>query len=317
VTAASGLRAVDLFAGWGGFTLGAEQAGAQVVWAANHWPLAVEAHALNHPLTVHACQDLRQADWTQLPEYDVLLAAPACQGHSQASQPKRRLYHDAMRATAWAVIDCAEVTLPRAVVVENVPDFLRWKLYRHWRAALSELGYRISEQLIDATDHGVPQRRKRVFVVACREQLVLYQPLAAPRNPPHRPPHPVGGGHLEARRKGRQQGARSHRARPRGPRGPMPRAARHRACGHQPPGAGAHHHLPGPVGRDRRRPVPATHRAGDRTGDGIPRFLRLADQHAQGRDQGPGQCGVSTRGAGPGGAVGREPVRRQRTGMLK
>ena len=44
-----GVRAVDLFAGWGGFTAGAEMAGAEVVFAANHWKLAVDAHALNHP----------------------------------------------------------------------------------------------------------------------------------------------------------------------------------------------------------------------------------------------------------------------------
>ena len=50
-------RAVDLFAGWGGFTEGAERVpGVDVLWAANHWPLAVEAHALNHPGTAHSCQ---------------------------------------------------------------------------------------------------------------------------------------------------------------------------------------------------------------------------------------------------------------------
>ena len=51
------MKAIDLFAGWGGFTLGAEQAGVDVVWAANHWPLAVAAHTLNHPNITHACQD--------------------------------------------------------------------------------------------------------------------------------------------------------------------------------------------------------------------------------------------------------------------
>jgi len=65
------VRAIDLFAGAGGFTEGATQAGVHVVWAANHWALAVEAHALNHPATEHACQDLRQADWTALPHASV------------------------------------------------------------------------------------------------------------------------------------------------------------------------------------------------------------------------------------------------------
>ena len=43
------MRAIDLFAGAGGFTVGAIEAGAEVVWAANHWAEAVACHALNHP----------------------------------------------------------------------------------------------------------------------------------------------------------------------------------------------------------------------------------------------------------------------------
>lgn len=165
--------AVDLFAGWGGFTLGAEQAGVRVAWAANHWPLAVEAHALNHPATDHACQDLRQADWTALPRFDLLLASPACQGHSEASQPRRRPHHDAMRATAWAVVDCADATEPRALVVENVPSFRRWRLYPVWRQALERIGYHLHELLLTASWHGVPQRRERLFVVGTRRPRAL------------------------------------------------------------------------------------------------------------------------------------------------
>lgn len=163
------MRAVDLFAGWGGFTLGAGWAGAEVVYAANHWPLAVEAHAANHPHAQHVCQDLRQADWTTLPDYELLLASPACQGHSTASQPKRRRYHDELRATAWAVVDCADVTEPEAIVVENVPSFTRWRLYPIWRSALELLGYELRELRVVASHHGVPQRRDRLFVVGLRK----------------------------------------------------------------------------------------------------------------------------------------------------
>lgn len=161
-------RAVDLFAGWGGFTLGAEQAGVDVVWAANHWPMAVEAHALNHPDTIHACQDLTQADWTKLPDYELLLASPACPGHSTASQPRRRAYHDESRATAWAVVDCAEVTYPETLIVENVPAFKRWQLYPIWKSALRQLGYELEEHTLRASHYGVPQRRDRLFIVGSR-----------------------------------------------------------------------------------------------------------------------------------------------------
>lgn len=169
------MRAVDLFAGWGGLTLGAEAAGVEVVWAANHWPLAVETHALNHPHVNHACQDLRQADWTSLPDYELLLAAPACQGHSTASQPRRRLYHDALRATAMAVVDCADVTGPEAIIVENVPAFTRWRLYDWWCEGLAKLGYTLDVRTLVASRFGVPQRRQRLFVIATRNGVVVPQ----------------------------------------------------------------------------------------------------------------------------------------------
>lgn len=163
-----GVPSIDLFAGFGGLTLGAEQAGASVVWAGNHWEPAVSTHARNHPHALHALQDLRQADWTTLPPFRLQLAAPACQGFSTASQPKRRAYHDAVRATALAVIDCADVTEPEAIIVENVPAFLRWRLYPWWKEGIERLGYQVDERIVMASHMGVPQRRKRLFLIATR-----------------------------------------------------------------------------------------------------------------------------------------------------
>ena len=87
------MNAIDLFSGAGGFSTGAVMAGVPVVWAANHWPAAVQVHANNHPNTAHVCQDLQQADWTLVPPHDLLLASPACQGHSRA-RGKDRPHHD-------------------------------------------------------------------------------------------------------------------------------------------------------------------------------------------------------------------------------
>lgn len=116
------MNAIDLFAGAGGFSTGAAMAGCQVLWAANHWPTAVEWHAANHPDTRHACQDLQQADFRDAPAHDILLASPACQGHSKARGTDKP-HHDAQRATAWAVVTCAEVHRPAVVLVENVPEY--------------------------------------------------------------------------------------------------------------------------------------------------------------------------------------------------
>ncbi len=163
------MNAIDLFAGAGGFSTGAAMAGARVVWAANHWPTAVEWHAANHPDTHHACQDLQQADFRDAPAHDLLLASPACQGHSRARGTDKP-HHDAQRATAWAVITCAEVHRPAVVLVENVPEFSDWVLWPAWCAAMTALGYALAPQVIDAADHGVPQHRRRLFVVATRSK---------------------------------------------------------------------------------------------------------------------------------------------------
>lgn len=167
------MRAVDLFAGFGGFTTGATQAGAKVVWAANHWKTAVDVHALNHPETEHVCQDLMQANWAKLPEFDLLLASPACQGHSNASQPRRNEKHEVMRQTAWAVVDCLETRHPRAFLVENVEQFLKWKLFPTWLHALETLGYQVTWQVLQASRCGVPQRRKRVIVAGSLNRAVV------------------------------------------------------------------------------------------------------------------------------------------------
>jgi DNA (cytosine-5)-methyltransferase 1 len=180
-------RAIDLFAGWGGFTEGATQAGVDVVWAANHWAAAVRTHALNHPTTVHALQDLRQADWSLLPDYEVLLAAPACQGHSTSSQPRRRARHDAIRATAFAVIDCADVTEPAAIVVENVPAFTRWRLFGLWCDMIRALGYELDLRMLTASKHRVAQRRTRMFLIATRPGRAVPRLLEETVEPPFEP----------------------------------------------------------------------------------------------------------------------------------
>lgn len=157
--------AVDLFAGAGGWTEGATQAGVRVAAAINHWPIAVQSHALNHPGTQHRCQDVSLLDPRELPAHDILLASPACTGHTRA-RGRDRPHHDASRSTAWAVVDVAEVTHPRVVAVENVPEFRQWALYPMWRGALERLGYRLTENVLNASDFGVPQDRLRLFIVA-------------------------------------------------------------------------------------------------------------------------------------------------------
>ncbi|MBR9799320.1 DNA cytosine methyltransferase [Cobetia sp. 4B] len=160
------MNVIDLFAGGGGFSTGASMAGCNVAWAANHWPDAVEWHSRNHPNAAHICQDLHQADWSQVPAHDLMLASPCCQGHSKArGKASGNPQHDASRSTAWAVVSAAEYHRPPAILVENVPEFLDWQLYRPWVLAMQALGYAVSPHVVDAADLGAPQNRIRMFLV--------------------------------------------------------------------------------------------------------------------------------------------------------
>jgi DNA (cytosine-5)-methyltransferase 1 len=186
--AGCGVKAVDLFAGLGGFTSGATAAGVKVLWAANHWRLAVDTHAENHPDVAHACQDLHQADWSQVPKHDVLLASPACQGHSRA-RGRDRAHHDLTRSTAWAVVSCAEAHRPDLVLVENVPEFSTWALYPAWCAAMQALGYALSPHVLDSADYGVPQNRRRLLIVGTRSRRPLILTPRRTANQPAIGPH--------------------------------------------------------------------------------------------------------------------------------
>lgn len=177
--------AIDLFAGLGGWSTGATMAGVQVLWAANHWPEAVHWHAANHPHTAHACQDLHQANWEQVPAHDILLASPCCQGHSKArGKANGNPQHDASRSTAWAVVSAAEFHQPEFVIVENVAEFTDWALYPAWKAAMEALGYQLAPHVVDCADLGVPQNRIRIFIVCTRSKAPIKLSLPTERHVP-------------------------------------------------------------------------------------------------------------------------------------
>jgi DNA (cytosine-5)-methyltransferase 1 len=181
------LTAIDLFSGFGGWTRGGKDAGLNVLWAANHWPEAVEWHTRNNPETIHACQDLHQANWADVPKHDVMLASPCCQGHTKArglaqADPKR----DNSRSTAWAPVGNAEVNRPEFAVIENVPEFLDWILYPAWADAMQRLGYALAPHIVDCADLGVPQHRVRLFMVCSRSKAPLHLQLPRYQHVPAR-----------------------------------------------------------------------------------------------------------------------------------
>ena len=177
------VTAVDLFAGLGGLTQGAVQAGVKVLWAGNHLPAAVDFHAQNHPEIGHGCQDHHQQNFHELPDFDLALGAPCCQGHSK-SRGKEKAWHEASRATAWAVIQLLAAKRPPLALFENIPDFRTWDLLPAWEHAVQLMGYSIGYNVWDAADSGAPQNRVRLLIVLTKTKAPL---LIKPRGCAHRP----------------------------------------------------------------------------------------------------------------------------------
>lgn len=196
------LRAADMFAGAGGMTTGAEDAGIDVVAALNHKELALRTHERNHPKTKHLECDAQQVDprWYRdvLPDIDILMASPACQGFSMAATKGESegrgtaKTHEQLRATALTITAALDGlkdrrALPKLLVIENVPSFTQWShspdssdgsQYRWWISGIEGYGYKITEAVLNAADTGVvPQDRKRLFIVGSLGDEVEIPPL--------------------------------------------------------------------------------------------------------------------------------------------
>lgn len=171
------MKAIDLFAGAGGWSTAALQCGITVTAAINHWPTAVATHQANHPKTKHFCASLHGFDPRKVERPEILLASPSCTGHTNA-RGKERAHHDEARATAHAVTDLVDAWRPDWVFVENVPEFLLWDRYPAWRMDLTCMGYAINHVVLDAADFGCAARRKRVYIVANRTGEAIRLPIA-------------------------------------------------------------------------------------------------------------------------------------------
>jgi len=172
--------AIDLFAGGGGSSLGLTAAGFEILAAANHWPTSVRTHELNHPHTQHFTANLAETDFRLFPRARFAWGSPSCVWHARAGGRKKppaeveQLRADAgaiSRATAFAIVEAAEVWGFDGVIVENVQEFADWTLFDAWRGLMHALGYQSQTVVLDSATVGpvpVAQHRKRLYVVFTR-----------------------------------------------------------------------------------------------------------------------------------------------------
>lgn len=169
---ATKIRALDLFCGAGGSSWGAREAGVAIVAAFDLWPLAGEAHKVNFPESEFInsrLEDLNVVDLQQkFGKIDLILASPECTNHSPAKGNKPRC--EESKNTAFQVLRFAKTFKPRWIVIENVVSMRRWSRYPEFKTALETLGYKLREQVLNAADFGVPQSRRRLFLLADRKK---------------------------------------------------------------------------------------------------------------------------------------------------
>jgi DNA (cytosine-5)-methyltransferase 1 len=163
------IRVLDLFCGGGGSSWGAQSAGAEIVCGVDAWDTAVSAYRKNFPTAkaVHLTMtpESGPADLGDIGKIDLLLGSPECTHHTCARGARPR--NEGSKRTAFYVTNFARDLnpKPRWVVLENVVQMRGWKGYDPLLNELKELGYKTEVYILDASEFGVPQTRRRVFIV--------------------------------------------------------------------------------------------------------------------------------------------------------
>ncbi|MEW6121710.1 MAG: DNA cytosine methyltransferase [Pseudomonadota bacterium] len=161
------IRTLDIFCGGGGSSYGARNGGAQIVCGIDLCETATATYAENFPnakVVTSRLEDVSpRALHKQIGDIDLLLASPECTNHTCAKGSAPR--SETSRATAMQALRYAKEFKPRFLVMENVVHMRPWSRYGELKEALEGLGYNIREFVLDASDFGVPQSRRRLFIV--------------------------------------------------------------------------------------------------------------------------------------------------------
>jgi DNA (cytosine-5)-methyltransferase 1 len=167
--------AIDLFSGAGGLTLGLSWAGFRVCGGVEIEPLAAETYRTNFPKVKLWQLDVRQLSVARVlreldlrpGELDLLAGCPPCQGFSSLrSLNGHQQVADERNDLVLQFERFVRGLRPKAVMVENVPALMVDSRLNRLINGLTGLGYRCAVQILDAADFGVPQRRKRMILVA-------------------------------------------------------------------------------------------------------------------------------------------------------
>jgi len=171
------MKAIDLFAGVGGLSLGFSQAGFEIVYANEYDKSIADAFAKNHPNTIVDSTDIRDINFEKVfrkfeNKVDVVMGGPPCQGFSQKG--KRIGINDERNFMFQQFVKVVEIVKPEFFILENVPNILsaeggyfKDEIIKVFR----KLGYDVKAKVLKAEKFGVPQTRRRAVFLGRKGKL--------------------------------------------------------------------------------------------------------------------------------------------------
>lgn len=161
---------IDLFSGAGGMALGANKAGIKVLFSVELNRQAANTYVINHPKTIMFNMDISNIEkrhFKSREKIDIIFGGPPCQGFSTSNQRTRNFEN----TSNWLFKEFLRIVkyfLPKWVVFENVKGIFETKngfFINSFLYSLQAMGYNIITWELNAADYGVPQIRRRIFVI--------------------------------------------------------------------------------------------------------------------------------------------------------
>lgn len=183
------IKVAELFAGVGGFRIGLEgkspaKSGYSVVWS-NQWePGTKNQHAsdlykLRFGDKGHSCEDIAEVKTKDIPDHDLLVGGFPCQDYSVARTLSQAAGLSGKKGVLWwqihRILKEKGKKAPQYLMLENVDRLLKSPASQRGRdfavmlASLSDLGYIVEWRVINAAEYGMPQRRRRVYILGYKK----------------------------------------------------------------------------------------------------------------------------------------------------
>lgn len=197
------IKVVELFAGVGGFRVGLEglpkkeNSPFEVVWS-NQWePSTKTQHAnlvyQNRWPNANHCgkniEDVIENEFDIIPDHDLLVGGFPCQDYSVATTLRNSKGLRGKKGVLWwsieAILRKKEEKRPKYLMLENVDRLLKSPATQRGRdfaimlSSLNALGYAVEWRVINAAEYGMPQRRRRIFILAYHRSSEIYQDLSS------------------------------------------------------------------------------------------------------------------------------------------